>query len=47
MKDISIYFSPIDITGKWHDDQIGAKIVANNPPKNTTHKGVPAVKIKA
>jgi hypothetical protein len=30
MKDISIYFSPIDITGKWHDDQIGAKIVANN-----------------
>ena len=30
MKDISIYFSPIDIAGKWHDDQIGAKIVANN-----------------
>ena len=30
MKDISIYFSPVDIPGKWHDDQIGAKIVANN-----------------
>ena len=30
MKDISIYFSPVDISGKWHEDQIGAKIVANN-----------------
>ena len=29
MKDISIYFSPVDISGKWHEDQIGAKIVAN------------------
>jgi hypothetical protein len=29
MKDISIYFSPVDISGKWHEDQIGAKIVSN------------------
>ena len=30
MKDISIYFSPVDISGEWHEDQIGSKIVTNH-----------------
>ena len=30
MKDISIYFSPVDVTGEWHEDQIGSKIVTNH-----------------
>lgn len=30
MMDISIYFSPVDVTGEWHEDQIGSKIVTNH-----------------
>jgi formiminoglutamase len=29
MTDISIYFSPVEIIGKWQDNQIGSKINAN------------------
>ena len=30
MNDISIYFSPVDVTAEWHEDQIGSKIVTNH-----------------
>lgn len=29
MTDISIYFSPVELIGKWQDDQIGSKIIKN------------------
>ena len=29
MTDISIYFSPVELVGKWHEHQIGSKITTN------------------
>ena len=30
MKDLSIYFNPIDLEEDWNDEQIGSKILLNN-----------------